>query len=111
MIYKNDYGTNIIQFGTGDIEVTDGRVAPDDGYCMFPCCAFIEHSYENEIGATADPGNETGPAKQRSEAHTVLVFTDIRSIDVVIDNLNRTKRRFEKNGTDVLTPQEITDEV
>mgnify|MGYP000129709624 CR=1 FL=1 len=110
MIYKNEDGTNVIQFGTGDIEVGNGRVPEEKGEESFPCCMFVEKT-EGEIGKFVNPDSVGEPAKPRSDAHTLFVFTDPRSVDVVIDHLQQAKERFEKNGTKILTMQEITDEV
>lgn len=111
MIYKNEDGTNVIQFGTGDIEVGNGRISSHDKKEMSPCVIFAEQKGPNEIGSFCDPDAKNEPAKPRPDAHTLLIFTDIQSFDVVIDHLNQAKERFKKNGRAVLTMQEITDEV
>ena len=110
MIYKNDYGTNELQFGTGDIEVGNGRIPSNDEKQMYPCCIFTQKE-PGEIGAYCNPDAKNEPAEQQPDAHTLFVFTDIRSIDVVIDHLNQAKERFARNGSKAMSKQEITDEV
>lgn len=110
MIYKNENGKNVIQFGTGDIEVGNGRVISNDKKEMYPCLIFVQQEKETEIGVSVNPGHENDPAEQRSDAHTTFVFTDPRSIDVVIDHLYQAKERF-KNGLKVMSVQGITDEI
>ncbi len=110
MIYKNEDNINVIQFGTGDIEVGDGRVLEAKGKEMYPCLFFAEKEAA-EIGKYRYPEKIHEPAELRSDAHTMFVFTDIRSFDVVIGHLQKAKERFQKNGTAVLSMQEITDEV
>lgn len=110
MIYKNNDGTNVIQFGTGDIEIGNGRVLLDDEKAMYPCCVFIEKE-PGEIGAFCHPDKIDNPAELRPEAHTLFVFTNPKSIDVVIDHLSQAKERFKRNGSNVMSMQEITDEV
>ncbi len=108
MIYKNDDGVNIIQFGTGDIEVCNGRVNDYDGEYSYPCLLLTEKE-PGEIGNyTMNTNNE--PAKESLYPDISFVFTDIRSVDVIIDQLKDIKTRFNNNGTKVLTPQEITNE-
>ena len=111
-IYKNDFGTNVIQFGTGDIEVAGGRTLNNFEKEMYPCVIFTQQE-DGEIGRRhPDYENiKNDPAAAREDAHTLFVFTDIRSIDVVINQLERTKERFKRNGTKVLSMQEITDEI
>ena len=111
MIYRNEDNTIVVQFGTGDVEVGNGRVISDDEKEMFPCCIFAQQDGPNEIGASVNPGHEDDPAEPRPDACINFVFTDIRSIDVVIDHLSQTKERFRKNGLKVMSMQEITEEV
>jgi len=111
MIYKNEDGKNVIQFGTGDIEVGNGRIPTEDGERMYPCVVFIPKNPPGEIGKFCNPDTINDPAKQRRDAHTTLIFTDIRSFDVVIDHLEQAKERFEKNGSKLMSMQEITDEI
>lgn len=111
MIYKNDAGQNIIQFGTGDIEVGNGRVLSDDGTEMMPACMFAQLKNPQKIGSLITPEKINDPAINRDDANTFLVFTDIRSFDVVISHLKEAKERFKRNGLKVMSMQEITDEV
>lgn len=111
MIYRNEDNTIVLQFGTGDIEVGNGRVASDTGKEMYPCCVFIQQEGPNEIGTLVNPDAQNEPAEPRPDSCISFVFTDIRSIDVVIESLKETKERFKKNGFKVLSMQEITDEV
>jgi len=110
MIYKNDFGCNVIQFGTGDIEVGNGRVMSNDEKEMFPCCTFVEKP-AGEIGALCHPESKDDPAEEREDIHTAFVFTDVRSVQVVIDHLEEVKERFKRNGSKILSMQEITDEI
>jgi hypothetical protein len=111
MFYKNDAGKNVIQFGTGSVEVGNGRVLSNDKKEMYPCVVFIPQNPPGEIGKFCHPDKLDDPAENRDDAHTTLVFTDIRSFDVVINHLQDAKERFKKNGCAVLGLQEITDEV
>lgn len=111
MIYKNEDGTNVIQFGTGDIEVGNGRILESKGKKSFPCCIFAQSDKRRKIGESINPGHEDDPDEERSDSNTTFIFTDPRSIDVVISHLFQAKERFKKNGTKVLTRQEITDEL
>ncbi|MDA3790523.1 MAG: hypothetical protein PF503_18775 [Desulfobacula sp.] len=77
---------------------------------MFPCVFLTELAEAREIGAVMHP-KDNSPAVIRDDAHTLLVFTDIRSFEVVISALHGAKERFEKNGSAILDPQQITDEV
>lgn len=108
MIYKNNDNVNVIQFGTGDIEVADGRVSTNSGTEMYPCVCFNQ-SHSGEIGRITRPEMVGKPAELRSDVHTMFVFTNIKSFDVVIDAIKKAKERFEINGPSVFTPQEITD--
>ena len=110
MIYENEAGINVIQFGTGDIEVCNGRVPDSTEKEMMPCVIFAKKE-PGEIGAYTDPDAVGRPATIKDNAHTMMVFTDIRSFDVVIGNLQQAKERFQKNGTAILSMQGITDEV
>ena len=110
MIYKNEEGTNVIQFGTGDIEVANGRVLEAKEKKMYPCLIFAAKK-PGEIGKRCQPNKTSDPAELRDDVHTMFVFTDIRSFDVVIGNLQRARERFQKNGTAILSLQEIADEV
>lgn len=110
MIYKNKYGTLVVQFGTGDIEVANGRILSNTEKEMFPCCTFTQLPNSNKIGDYSHPNNNE-PAKQRDDINVSFIFTDPKSINVVIENLLDAKLRFKQNGTKKLSPQEITDEV
>lgn len=112
-IYESEYGARVIQFGSGDIEVSNGR-APDDNLTKttYPCVTFKEWE-PGVIGRKRDDYEliKNDPAEERGDINTILVFTDVRSIDVVINQLNQAKERFQKNGTKALSMQEITDEI
>ncbi len=110
MFYTTDFGMNVIQFGTGDIEVSNGRVLVDNEKEMFPCVTFAKIQ-PGKIGDFCSPDKHHEPAEQRDDIHTCLIFTDIRSLDVLLESLQEVKRRFIVNGTRILSPQEITDEV
>jgi hypothetical protein len=110
MIYKNKYGTIVVQFGTGDIEIANGRILSNTEKEMFPCCVFVAHKKHGKIGEYTYPKNNN-PARERDHVDVSFVFTDPRSVDVLIESLLDVKKRFQQNGTKILTPQEITDEV
>ena len=111
MIYRNDDNTIVLQFGTGDIEVGNGRVISNNKDEMYPCCIFAEKP-PGKIGERCcKPEEVDDPAEPRPDACINFVFTDVRSIDVVIDHLKQAKERFKLNGTKILSMQEITDEV
>lgn len=110
-IYKNDFDQTVIQLGSGDIEVANGRTFDKDETEMYPCVIFVETD-PGEIGRQIHPEKEGQPAEIRKDPGLInMVFTDPKSIEVVIDNLMGAKKRFELNGTKKMTMQEITDEV
>jgi len=71
MIYRNDDNTIVLQFGTGDIEVGNGRVISNNKDEMYPCCIFAEK-----------------PAEPRPDACINFVFTDVRKFRTFRINLN-----------------------
>ena len=94
MISKNEDGTNVLQFGTGDIEVANGFT--DDPEDPNPCVVFIPQK-PGVIGAIGQSYEKYGDeCHVRSDAHTMFVFTDIRSIDVVLDHLNQARESMIK---------------
>ena len=94
MIAKNEDGTNVLEFGTGDIEVANGFT--DDPEDQNPCVVFIPQK-PGEIGARGQSYEKYGDeCHVRNDAHTMFVFTDIRSIDVVIDHLNQARESMVK---------------
>jgi len=109
MIYKNDDGSNVIQFGTGDIYVGNGRVSSNDEKHSYPCCSFTEQK-AGEIGRGINRQQENKVIKE-NEVHTLFVFTDIKSIDVLIEQLTWSRERFEKNGLKNMNNQQIQDEL
>ncbi len=110
MIYRNDDNTIVLQFGTGDVEVGNGRVMANNEKEMMPCCIFAEKE-PGTIGELCNPDALNEPAEPRPDTCIMFVFTKIESINVVIDHLQQAKERFQKNGLKILSMQEITDEV
>jgi len=110
MIYKNDDGANVIQFGTGDIEVGNGRTLTDNAKFTYPTL-FLTETAPGDIGRLITEFASEGDAVQRIDAHTLLVFTKVESVDVVIHHLEKIKERLNKNGLDVLSIDEIGTEV
>ena len=97
MIYRNEDGTNVLQFGTGDIEVGNGFM--DDVDVFNPCVIFVEQE-ERPIGEIGQVSEKLdGECTLRSDAHTMFIFTDVRSIDVVIDHLQQAKEGMLKEPT------------
>ena len=89
MFYKDQTGTNIIQFGTGDIEVTAGLLdIPDE---TIGSVGLIPQT-EKPIGGPAErAGNDDGECKLETMAHTRLIFTKVESIDVLVEKLKKIK--------------------
>ena len=94
MIYKNDDGTNVFEFGTGDIEISDGWLEEDKD---IPCVAFIQQKL-GKIGERARSIEKYGNEPVlRSDANTLFIFNDPRSIDVLIGRLQHAKEHFLKS--------------
>lgn len=101
MFYKSDSGVNIIEFGTGDIEVC-GTILKERNEvgCLYlipqdpvPVGDWIDRSEENAAGLTDE---DLG-------VHTRLIFTDPKSIDVVVEQLLEAKRLMSlPEGADVI---------
>ena len=89
MFFTDDDGTNVIQFGNGDIEVAHGVLA--DPTETFGSVAFIPCP-PGEIGRH-NPNNVTEECSLDVDrgVHTRLVFTDIKSIEGVINQLEKCK--------------------
>jgi len=81
---------NIIEFGTGDIQMTKMLLQENRELCI----AFHIGS-EGEIGRTT---NEYAgkPVDEMSEIKTLFVFKKKESIDAVIETLQELKTEFEK---------------
>lgn len=91
MIYKNEDGIRILEFGTGDIEVANGFVHNSDETCVL----FTAQKPDN-IGEVSQQALEKYGEKAvvRTDGHTMFVFTDPKSIDVIIDQLTQAKNNL-----------------
>lgn len=88
MIFKDEDDVNIIQFGTGDIEVAAGMI--DDPEETIGTVSFVQQQ-PGEIGSISQRSMKNDECVLDTFAHTRFAFTDTRSIDVVIDHLMRCK--------------------
>lgn len=93
MIFEDEDGVNVIQFGTGDIEVAAGMV--DDPEETIGTVSFAQQR-PGEIGGISQRSKKNDECVLDTFAHTRLVFTDTRSIDVVIDHFRKCKRFMEE---------------
>jgi hypothetical protein len=83
---KNNNGKAVIEFGTGDICVNSG-CWDNVGY------VFLNNQEPREIGS---PGKiKAGQKIIIDDMDIVIKFTDSRSIDVVINDLNYIKEQME----------------
>ena len=97
MFFKTEEGINVIQFGTGDIGITTGLLdLPEETIGS----VALTPKDPNEIGAEFNTGDEC-KLDTMIGCHTRLVFTDKRSIDVLIDRLEKCKVLMEN---EMLTP-------
>jgi hypothetical protein len=102
MFFTTDDGVNVIQFGTGDIRIAPGilvdeaagsiSLIPDERHPINSRDENLETRYDIELGV-----------------HTRLVFTDVRSIDVLIDMLYETRDLMGSGlpGSEMGTPRKI----
>ena len=91
MFFKTEEGINVIQFGTGDIGITAGLLdLPEETIGS----VALTPKDPNEIGAEFNTGDEC-KLDTMIGCHTRLVFTDKRSIDVLIDRLEKCKVLME----------------
>ena len=91
MFFKTEEGINVIQFGTGDIGITTGLLdLPEETIGS----VALTPKDPNEIGAEFNTGDEC-KLDTMIRCHTRLVFTDKRSIDVLISELTRCKVLME----------------
>lgn len=93
MITKNEnYGVNknvtIAKFGKGDIIVTEGYL-PDDNTIS---CVFMRNDIEKEIGIS-HPENK-GKSTDELGVDIIMFFDNPKSIDVVIEMLQKAKDRL-----------------
>ena len=97
MIYKNEDNVNIIEMGTGDIEVAFGVTTT----CKSPCVAFTQQENKDpnigEISKQALKKYGSGRTT-RIDTHTMLVFTDPRSVNVVIEHLQNVLKYLTQRG-------------
>lgn len=85
MFFTTDEGVNVVQFGEGDILVCAGMLRPEDvdnehigSVSLVPRKPHPINS--RDLSAGGKPDTDLG-------VHTRLIFTDIRSIDVLVDEL------------------------
>ena len=97
MITIND-GVNVLIFGSGDIEVTSGGV--DDPEVNHGVVAFGQGE-KGAVGRDMEIYGEFGcnPKSVDFPHHTRFVFTDPRSIDVVISHLEKVKKGMIEDPT------------
>ena len=74
-------GKAIAKFGSGDILLT--ALCQED---REKCCVILQNKGTHKIGEVV-----SADEFKREEDDTILVFTDIRSIDVLIDKLFEAK--------------------
>ena len=93
MFFTTDDKVNVVQFGSGDIEVSGSLL--DEPTETIGCLALIPRT-PGEIGKSV-PKREECVLDTMIGVHTRLTFTDIRSIDVIIDQLKIVKQCMEKD--------------
>lgn len=97
MITKDEDGSNVLVFGSGDIEIGSGHLDdPDENW------GFVTFSKgkKGEIGRETEVMGEYGcnPEAMGFKHHTRLCFTDTKSIDVVIEHLEKAKKAMLDDG-------------
>jgi len=90
MIYK-DGKITVIEFGTGDIDVTTGFI--DDPAVTAGVVSFGQ-GVPAEIGSRQSSNGNYGCDYISANEHTRFVFTNIQAIDVVIDMLLKAKKHM-----------------
>jgi hypothetical protein len=102
MFFKTDEKINVIQFGTGDIGITAGLLdLPEETIGS----VALTPKDPNEIGSEFNTGDEC-KLDTMIGCHTRLVFTDSRSIDVLIDRLEKCKVLMENEMLIPAPPEE-----
>ena len=102
MFFKTDEKINVIQFGTGDIGITAGLLdLPEETIGS----VALTPKGQNEIGSEFNSGDEC-KLDTMIGCHTRLVFTDKRSIDVLIDRLEKCKVLMENEMLIPAPPEE-----
>lgn len=86
-----DGDVNVIEFGTGDIEVTSGFM--DDPEINAGVVCFGQ-SVPCEIGRDIEIHGDYGcnPKSVDPKEHTRLIFNNTKSIDIVIEHLLKAKK-------------------
>ncbi len=86
-----DGDVNVIEFGTGDIEVTSGFA--DDPEINAGVVCFGQ-SIPGEIGRDMEIHGDYGcnPKSVNPQEHTRLIFNNTKSIDIVIEHLLKAKK-------------------
>ena len=90
MFFTTEKGVNVIQFGTGDIEIGGTHLVNDDK---------IGAVYLTPLKVPLEPNTVIDRTKEHTAkmtdgdlgVHTRLIFTDVRSIDALIHELNKAK--------------------
>ena len=92
MFFTTEDKVNVIQFGNGDIDVSAGLIDELDKTIG---CLSLSPREPSEIGTV----NERGECMLDTmcDVHTRLIFTDPKSIDVVIEYLQQAKECM-RNG-------------
>lgn len=91
MSFRKDGPVQEICFGTGDILIHGGLL--DDPNKTIGCVSIMPGGF----GVVGEKYNHGCVLDTDLDVHTRLIFTDIRSIDVVIEHLEQTKRLMRED--------------
>ena len=102
MIEKDENGINVIVFGSGDIEIGAGHLDSTGDNWVF---VSFGQSVKGKIGRQIRDYSEYGcqPELMEFKHHTRLVFTNLKSIDVVMAKLIEAKKRMVNDDSGVNT--------
>lgn len=95
MFFTTNNGVNVIQFGSGDIEVGPATIK---GNSKIGTVSLIPTKKPMKIGEEIDRSKErkAGMTDADIGVHTRLVFTDSRSIDVLVEALLKAKQFMQE---------------
>ena len=93
MIFKDEHGINVVQFGTGDVLVAAGTLKSEEPKEVVSVSFCQKDS--GEIGVKYP--ELSGKFDCDINGHTRFVFTKVESIQVVIEELEKAKEMMEKN--------------
>jgi len=96
-MFFTERGVNVIQFGSGDIEINAGILLDNLGVAI----SLIPLNPRIEPNSNIDRSIEhnKGMTDEQVGVNTRLVFTDSRSIDALIDQLQIAKNNLTKHCT------------